>query len=168
MSDGALAALTIALGLLDAGQNHCSTGCFAPSEAEGRLSFSVGQASVDGADVGTEVYFRRTIGRDYGPFGVAYGLSATEDGAFWAGIGPLYEIPIGEAFYAELHLMPGIYVQGDGPDLGGPLEFRSGIEIGYEANGVRYGLSYDHRSNNEFYDTNPGLETLQFRVSISR
>ena len=168
MSDGALAALTLALGLVDAGINHCDTGCLAPSDAQSRLSFSVGQASFNGTDAGAEVYLRRTLGRDYGPFGIAYGLSVTEDAAFWAGIGPLYEIPLGEVFYAELHLMPGIYVQGDGPDLGGPLEFRSGIEIGYEEGNIRYGLSYDHRSNNEFYDINPGLETLQFRVSINR
>jgi hypothetical protein len=62
--------------------------------------------------------------------------------------------------------MPGVYIQGDGNDLGGWFEFRSGIEIGYEAqSGVRYGLSLDHRSNAGIYDENPGLETLQFRVS---
>jgi len=51
--------------------------------------------------------------------------------------------------------------------LGGPVNFRSGIEIGMETRtGVRYALSYDHRSNLDFYGSNPGVETVQFRVSI--
>ena len=59
------------------------------------------------------------------------------------------------------------YANGDGPNLGHDLEFRSGIELGYQArNGWRYGISYDHRSNADIASYNPGLETLQFRVSI--
>ncbi|OZA01556.1 MAG: hypothetical protein B7Y02_17545 [Rhodobacterales bacterium 17-64-5] len=58
-------------------------------------------------------------------------------------------------------------MQGDGPDLGGPVEFRSGVEIGFIANnGLRFGLSYDHRSNGGIYEDNPGLETVQLRLSV--
>ena len=70
-------------------------------------------------------------------------------------------------FYTELHAMPGLYAAGDDFDLGGPIEFRSGIEFGYESRGGwRYALSYDHRSNAGIYDDNPGVETVQFRVSM--
>lgn len=69
--------------------------------------------------------------------------------------------------YTSLHLMPGVHAQGSGPNLGGAFELRSGNEIDLVAdNGVRYALSFDHRSNEKIHSSTPGLETLQFRVSI--
>ena len=35
-------------------------------------------------------------------------------------------------FFVEASLMPGIYAQEDGPDLGGALQFRSAVGAGYE------------------------------------
>ena len=40
--------------------------------------------------------------------------------------------PATVAVYAQLHAMPGLYADNGGFDLGGPMEFRSGIELGYE------------------------------------
>ncbi|MDE0984033.1 MAG: acyloxyacyl hydrolase [Yoonia sp.] len=34
-------------------------------------------------------------------------------------------------FFIEASLMPGYYAQGDGPDLGGSLQFRSSLGAGY-------------------------------------
>lgn len=69
--------------------------------------------------------------------------------------------------YTSLHLRPGVHAQGSSPNLDGAFELRSGIEIGLVAdNGVRYALAFDHRSNGEIHSSNPGLEMLQFRVSV--
>jgi hypothetical protein len=52
-------------------------------------------------------------------------------------------------------------------DLGGPIEFRSGIEVAYHMeNGMRLGLGWDHRSNLEIYARNPGVEMVHVRLSI--
>ncbi len=63
--------------------------------------------------------------------------------------------------------MPGFHFQGNGPDLGGILEARSGIALGYEfQNGGKLAVSFDHRSNADIYSTNPGLETLGVRYTL--
>ena len=92
----------------------------------------------------------------------------TDRGSAWLGFGAAWTgVFADDRLYVELSLMPGLYAAGDGPDLGSPLEFRSGIEIGYQAPaGWRLGLSADHRSNGGIVSDNPGLETVQLRISI--
>jgi hypothetical protein len=47
------------------------------------------------------------------------------------------------------------------------ISFRSGIDLIYETDGgVRYALSYDHRSHTGIYPDNPGVESIQFAVSV--
>jgi lipid A 3-O-deacylase len=80
----------------------------------------------------------------------------------------LYTLGGPQSIYVQGHVMPGLYEPGGGgPDLGGTLQFRSGLEIGLAtAAGLRLGLALDHRSNAGIYRDNPGLETLQIRVSF--
>ncbi|MDR9454072.1 MAG: acyloxyacyl hydrolase, partial [Wenzhouxiangella sp.] len=93
--------------------------------------------------------------------------SASSDGELWAGIGHVYTLTTRQDLFLQLHAMTGLYEAGDGVDLGGPVEFRSGLEVGYQAdNGMRLSLGIDHRSNAGIYGTNPGLETVHVRVSI--
>ena len=69
--------------------------------------------------------------------------------------------------YAELHLMPGLYLGNGEFDLGGWLEFRSGLEVGFQASdGWRLALAYDHRSNGGIFAQNPGIETVQIKVGF--
>ena len=169
MADGTFAVLLYALGLIDMSANHCGTdsGCFGRSPTEPRLAFSAGEVLERQATPGGEIFLRYDLDRKRGPFGRAVGLSLGERGEIWAGFGQTYTLQADNGLYAELHTMAGLYEAGDGLDLGGPIAFRSGIELGFEAaNGWRYALSYDHRSNAELYDANPGVETVQFRVSI--
>jgi hypothetical protein len=50
----------------------------------------------------------------------------------------------------------GAYRRGDGPDLGGPLEFRLSINAAYELdNKSRIGLQIAHISNAGIYHRNP-------------
>lgn len=165
--DGTMAAVVLALSLIDMGINDCPTGCLRSAGTEPRISLSTGAVIFQDETDGAEVYLRRDFGVTYGPFQPTVGVSVASGGAAWIGAGVLYTIDGKDGgAYFQGSVIPGLYAQGDGNDLGGPVEFRSGVEIGYEArSGIRYGLSFDHRSNAGLYDDNPGLETLQFRVS---
>ena len=169
ITDGTAAVIAIVVGLIDAGVNYCGNGgCFAKNEVQAYNSFSAGTTHFQESQVGEEAYYRRDTGVAYGPFQVTYGLSASSDGELWAGIGNnlTYGFFRDRAF-VELNVMVGLYEEGSGVDLGGPVEFRSGLGVGYQnKSGIRFGLSFDHRSNAGIYSDNPGLETVQFRVSV--
>ncbi|CUH78518.1 acyloxyacyl hydrolase [Tropicibacter naphthalenivorans] len=165
MADGTFAVLLMLLGWSDMSDNYCDTagGCWAPSDRPAQLMLSQGEVIRRRAHVANESYVRYDLGTQVGPFGQAAGFSAGEEGELWAGYGLTYTMRMG-AFYAELHLMPGLYLDNGGFDMGGLLEFRSGLELGLEsADGWRVGLAYDHRSNGGIFEANPGKETLQVR-----
>ncbi|KAA8609657.1 lipid A 3-O-deacylase [Salipiger aestuarii] len=170
MADGTFAALMLIAGLADMNANHCGTasGCLGQGYVTPRVAFSAGSSLERRAETGPEAYLRYDFARTIGPFGQAIGLSLGEESGAWLGYGLTWGTTFGKTpFYTELHVMPGLYAASDSFDLGGPLEFRSGAELGYEAdNGWRYALSFDHRSNMSIYDSNPGIETVQFRVSM--
>jgi len=72
----------------------------------------------------------------------------------------------GTPLFVGLTMVPGLYMQGQDVDLGFPLEFRSGIEMGVRFEyGWQASLSFDHRSNADVVAWNPGLETIQLRIS---
>ncbi len=169
VTDGTVAAIGLVLGLINMGVNHCSNeGCLAKNERQPYLAASVGNVYFQDSEIGEELFVRRQTSMARGPFQFTYGASVTEDGGLWAGLGntTTYATPNGR-WYAQFHAMPGLYAEGSDVDLGGPIIFRSGIEFGYtNREGVRMSLSFDHRSNAGIYSDNPGLETVQFRVSI--
>ena len=166
--DGTYAVLFLLAGLTDMKLNHCETGCLARRDAPSYATLSYGDVLFQEETIGTEGYLRFDFGRAYGPFQPALGVSLTDDGDSWIGFGATWTGRFArDRGYIQMSFLPGIHTQGDGPDIGQPLEFRSGAEIGYEArNGWRIGLSYDHRSNGGLDDLNPGLETLQVRLHV--
>jgi len=170
--DGRLALLFLAVGLTDMASNDCDTGCLARTPAQEAISLSFGDVIFQRNSIGREMYMRYDLGTSFGPFQPAVGLSITDSNDVWVGLGAthttrFWDRPSGAGGYAQLHVMPGVHNRGSGPDLGHTVEFRSGAEIGYQAsNGVRVGLSLDHRSNAGISGLNPGLETLQLRVSV--
>ncbi len=170
MADGTFAGLLIVLGLIDMSGNHCGTemGCLGRTNVTPRFAISAGEVLPRSAPITQEVYLRYDLGHRNGPFGHAVGLSLGGEGETWVGYGQTYNRQLGTTpIFVELHAMAGLYAENGGYDLGGPIEFRSGIELGYEnRQGWRFGISYDHRSNAGIYSRNPGIETVQFRVSI--
>jgi hypothetical protein len=92
----------------------------------------------------------------------------TADGAAYGYAGANWDVPI---LSNQLYLIPnfavGAYSHGDGKDLGGALEFRSGIELAYQMeNFHRIGLAFNHMSNAGIYSKNPGVETLLVNYSL--
>lgn len=56
----------------------------------------------------------------------------------------------------------------DGPDLGGPLQFRSGVELARRiGRRSHFGLTFDHLSNAGIYSSNRGSESLVLTWSWS-
>lgn len=102
-------------------------------------------------------------------FNPTFDVSITDEGGLWIGAGlyQQFDIEIGEhQFFIGSTFAPGIYLKGDEVDLGFPIEFRSGIEFGMQfENDWQISLSYDHRSNADVVDVNPGMETIQLRLS---
>ena len=169
MADGTFAVLMLIAGLADMNMTHCGTeaGCLGRSDTTPRLAFSLGSVVERRAQQAGEIYLRYDLGRRIGPFGQSVGLSIGENGETWVGYGTTWTQTLGRNAYVELHAMPGLYADNGGFDLGGVIEFRSGIELGFEnRQGWRFGLSYDHRSNAGIYTNNPGIETVAFRVSV--
>ncbi|GAA3866497.1 acyloxyacyl hydrolase [Celeribacter arenosi] len=166
--DGGLAAAFLVAGLLDMGVNYCGEpeGCFAQGDAPARFGVAFGNVIFDGNGIGSEIYLRYDAPGTFGPFQPVFGVSLTDDASAWVGAGAAWDEQFGNG-YVELHLMAGLYANGNGVNLGSPLEFRSGVEVGYEFdNGWRVGAYFDHRSNADIEPVNPGLETLQLRVSV--
>lgn len=164
--DGTFAVLTLVFGMYDA-FNDCPQDCLAPHQAAPRIAVSQGVLQFQGNNIGDEVFVRYDTAHANGPYQMVFGASYSSLGDVWAGVGHAYKMSAGDTgLYAELHAMTGLYQNDGGPDLGGPIEFRSGVELGWESeSGWRIAASYDHRSNAELYASNPGVETVQLRVS---
>ena len=74
-------------------------------------------------------------------------------------------------FFDHLLISPGFaagyYWQGNGKDLGYPIEFRSGVELGWQFSDYRrLGLHFYHLSNASIGQRNPGEESLVFFYDI--
>jgi lipid A 3-O-deacylase len=58
---------------------------------------------------------------------------------------------------------PGIYSEGDGKDLGHPLEFKSEVQLSFDLfKNSELGFSYNHISNASLGDKNPGANSYMF------
>ena len=167
--DGALAIIFAIVGLTDMAFNECPTGCLARSEDTSRFSIQAAGVQFNTDWLGSEVVFGYDYGHSFGPFQPTISISATEQGDIWFGGGAKWRQEIGRSdFFFEGSFQPGVYIRGDGPDLGGAIHFRSALGLGYEFdNGGSILMSFDHRSNGDLLPTNPGLETLAIQYSIA-
>lgn len=58
----------------------------------------------------------------------------------------------------------GLYERGDGKELGGAIEFRSGIDVLLRGDRTGWiGLGFYHLSNSSIYHLNPGTNSLLLR-----
>lgn len=167
--DGTLALIWLITSLGDMAINDCPDGCLIKRPATARLSYQIADVQFNEESIATEAYFGYDSHRRKGPAQPTYGLSITTDQSVWFGVG--WKWTSGNVFdgplFVETSLMPGIYWQNDGPDLGGHLQFRSAFGVGYEFdNGSTLTVSYDHRSNADTQPINPGLETLSIRYAV--
>lgn len=117
------------------------------------------------AQFGAEYRFRQ-IGYGVRP---TLGFNADTRGATYAYGGFNMDIPLHkDVVYLIPNFMAGAYSRGNSAkDLGGALEFRSGLELAYQMpNRHRIGLAFNHISNASIYDENPGAEAVLLTYSI--
>lgn len=108
-----------------------------------------------------------TLGR-IGRFDLGFGgaLEVDSEGDYWVGAGVAALGSIGNGpWFVEASLMPGFYDEAiQENDLGGNLQFRSLLGLGYAfANGARISLAASHKSNGGFEDENPGANAISVR-----
>jgi len=100
----------------------------------------------------------------------AVGGMATSDGALYAYAGFRVGVPLGDTgtWRFTPQWAAGLYYPPPGGrSLGGPVEFRSGIELSrLLRNGGRGGLLFYHVSNAGFYERNPGSESLVLTYTV--
>jgi hypothetical protein len=92
----------------------------------------------------------------------AVGGMATSDGSYCAYAGFRWDVPLGEAWRLTPQWATGLYyTPPGGRSLGGPFNFRSGIELSRRVGKRgRLGLLFYHLSNSALYKRNPGSESL--------
>jgi hypothetical protein len=89
------------------------------------------------------------------------GFMATSQGTLYLYGGFRYDLPLGESWWLSPQWATGLYYRDGGRELGGTLEFRSGIELSRRLGGrSRLGVMLYHLSNARIYGYNPGGESL--------
>lgn len=158
----------------------CLTGPAAAEDAVTGFAVSAGVFNVLNADTSTEggleVRFRPlweggTVRRPDAAWVLrpAAGGMMTSEGAVYGYAGFRLEIPLTERWTLVPQTGAGVYDHGDDKDLGGSLQFRSGLELSYRLGREnRLGAVFYHLSNAGFENTNPGAESLILQWSWGR
>ncbi len=140
----------------------------APRRAdESGLSVSAGVSDFGrdhaAGEVGIEHRFRTHWCLGFGPH---VGARVTSDESIYVYAGADRRIDLGRSWFLDSTFAMGFYEAGDGKNLGGALEFRSGIAVGRRLrNGSRVGLGFFHLSNTNYYRHNPGVNSFLLRWS---
>ena len=117
----------------------------------------------EATEVGAEI--RRPLGAL--GFDAAAGLAGTADEAVWGYAGVAFGWDVTERWQLRPGFAVSLFDKGDGRDLGGPLEFRSSLEIARRfGRDLRVGLLYYHLSNARLYDVNPGSNSMVLVVGF--
>ena len=95
------------------------------------------------------------------------GLVGTDNGAGYLYGGLRRELPLDLKWSVTPSFAVSLYDAGDGHDLGGPIEFRSALEISYLiGRRSRAGLAIYHLSNASIYKRNPGSNSVVLTLSL--
>ena len=120
------------------------------------------QTGLFGIEHQNEDLFRETILGKFSPV----------TGAFMTGKSSIYLYTGVQARYdlGPINIIPsfapGYYDAGDGKDLGSALEFKSEIKFDIDIfKNSKIGYSYNHISNNDWGDINPGTDNQQISIS---
>jgi hypothetical protein len=101
-----------------------------------------------------------------GPLGTWIGVQAG-DQEYYLGAGLLLDWYVTEHLFITPSFGAGAYGEHHGVNLGSVLEFRSGIEFGYDMQkSGRVSIGIWHLSNGGLGDTNPGTEIAALRYAL--
>jgi lipid A 3-O-deacylase len=130
-------------------------------------SISLGVAGIGNETGLIESRFEYRFQKKYLIFSPLLGMMVFGDGsAYIFGGFNIFE-QVGKRFNVIPNFAVGGFHNGGKKDLGGALEFRSGIEIGYWVfDKLMAGIAFHHISNASIYKENPGTETLSLIISV--
>jgi hypothetical protein len=119
----------------------------------------------DGGEVDAELRFQEYhltfLPRFIPDFIPVIGAMRTSKGIVYGYAGFRLDFPIAERWVTTIGFGAGNYHHGDGKKLGGPVEFRSSIELARRfGESSRLGIQLYHLSNAGLYEHNPGSESL--------
>tara|TARA_B100000945_G_scaffold294509_1_gene271259 strand:+ start:6702 stop:7205 length:504 start_codon:yes stop_codon:yes gene_type:complete len=109
-----------------------------------------------GVEHQNENFYKDTF---FGRISPVTGAMITQDNAtyLYTGVEANYSLGL---FNITPSFTPGWYRQGDGKDLGHPLEFKSEVQLSLDlSEGTNFGMSYNHVSNASLGDKNPGANS---------
>jgi hypothetical protein len=98
-------------------------------------------------------------------------LNVATQGAYFAGVGLYYGVPLGRRWEVGVSSGPGYFRPDRRLNLGDSVEFRSHVECDYRLrSGQRIGLRFGHVSNGGLGRVNPGSEFVQlvWQVPLDR
>ena len=102
------------------------------------------------------------IEMDNGIFSPITGAFITSKNAFYIYTGVQAEYQFGSLAITP-SFAPGYYGEGNGKDLGYPLEFKSEIQMSLDiSDSTHLGMSYNHISNASLGNKNPGANSYMF------
>ena len=120
------------------------------------------KTSLFGVEHKNEKLFRNTY---LGQFKPITGGFITGDSSIYMYTGVEGQYKIGKVDILP-SFAPGYYEKGNGKDLGSILEFKSEIKLGIDfGKNSKLSYSYNHISNNDWGDTNPGANNQQISFS---
>jgi hypothetical protein len=130
------------------------------------LDMSVGRFDAFDGDDALAANLEWRGGKKYYFIGPIIGLLANTDEAFLGYAGIHADFAIGD-FALNLSWGAGGYERGDSKDLGGVFQFIENLTIDYRLeNGLRAGVRYQHISNADLHDSNPGNDSLFLSLAL--
>jgi hypothetical protein len=133
--------------------------------------FSIGafdfQRQNDAREIGLDVATQAQL------FGLVphAGLHVTTDESVYAYVGARrpFSVDSNERWWVVPSFAVSAYEEGQGKDLGGPVEFRSGVDLlRHLDRGGAVGVGFYHLSNSSLYRFNPGANSIIVRVLMPR
>lgn len=104
---------------------------------------------------------------DFHDLDLVGGLAGTADEALWVYAGASLGWVLSDRWEVRPGFAISFFDEGDGKDLGGPIEFRSSLELAYGLRSdLRVGLLVYHLSNAGFYDLNPGANSVVLTIGF--
>ena len=96
------------------------------------------------------------------------GLSMARNNSGYVGVGAAYTLRAQDSgLFARFTGMAGIHKRGSGRNMGGPMQFRTALDVGVTAaSGMEFGIGIDHRSSAAIYRPNPGLNTAYLFTTV--
>ncbi len=125
------------------------------------LAVSFGVIGIDDDELAIDYRLEYRAPVSFKKFSPTAGVQATSLGAVYSFIGFSRDYQVAPGYFIVPSLGAGAYFRGGGKNLGGLIEFRSGLEISYNlSRNTRASLAIHHLSNSSIYDRNPGTESI--------